>query len=291
MSKIKPGVRYDFNYLQHYCKDNGIILLKDYSNINVNIYTVIEGICVNCQNIFQKGMKPLCINGGMCKKCGIKLRMDKIKQTMLEKYGVEHALQNKKIIEKVKQHNLTTYGVENQFQSEKVKDKIKKTNLLKYGFEYPMQNREIREKTNQTNLVKYGVENPSQNSEVAEKASKNAYLSKAFTFPSGRIEKIQGYEHFMLNELLQQNIAEDDIIISRKDVPTIWYKDTNNKKRRYFVDCFIKSQNKCIETKSTWTAEKKKDCIFLKQQAVKDNGYKCEIWVYNSKGEKIECYK
>ena len=40
---------------------------------------------------------------------------------------------------------------------------------------------------------------------------------------------------------------------------------------------------------STWTA-KKKDCIFLKQRAVKDAGYKCEIWVYNTKGEKVECY-
>jgi hypothetical protein len=27
----------------------------------------------------------------------------------------------------------------------------------------------------------------------------------------------------------------------------------------------------------------------LKQKAVKDAGYNCEIWVYNSKGEKVEC--
>ena len=36
---------------------------------------------------------------------------------------------------------------------------------------------------------------------------------------------------------------------------------------------------------------KEKDCIFLKQQALKDAGYECEIWVYNKKGEKIECHK
>jgi hypothetical protein len=96
----------------------------------------------------------------------------------------------------------------------------------------------------------------------------------------------------MLSELLQQeNILEDDILVSRKEVPSVWYEDANGTKRRYFVDCFIKSQNRCIEVKSTWTAEKKKDCIFLKQQALKDAGYECEIWVYNSKGEKVECYK
>jgi hypothetical protein len=95
----------------------------------------------------------------------------------------------------------------------------------------------------------------------------------------------------MLNDLLQkENVPENDIVVNRKEVPNIWYKDANGKKHRYFVDCYIPSQKRCIEAKSTWTAKKKKDCIFLKQQAVKDAGYECEIWVYNSKGEKVETY-
>lgn len=53
----------------------------------------------------------------------------------------------------------------------------------------------------------------------------------------------------------------------------------NEKKHRYYVDCFIKSQNRCIEVKSIWTAEKGKDVIFLKQKVLKDAGYKCEIWI------------
>ena len=37
------------------------------------------------------------------------------------------------------------------------------------------------------------------------------------------------------------------------------------------------------------------DCAFLmrngvKQNALKNAGYECEIWVYNSKGEKVETY-
>jgi hypothetical protein len=133
------------------------------------------------------------------------------------------------------------------------------------------------------------IEHPCQNAEVSEKASKHAYKSKDYTCPSGRIERTQGYEHFMLNDLLQkEEVAEDDIIIKRSEVPSIWYEDTDGKKRRYFVDCFIKSQNRCIEAKSTWTAEKKKDCIYLKQQALKDAGYKCEIWIYGANGEIVE---
>jgi len=93
----------------------------------------------------------------------------------------------------------------------------------------------------------------------------------------------------MLNDLLQkENISEDDIIVSRSEVPSVWYEDLNGKKRRYFVDCFIKSQNRCIETKSTWTAEKKQDYIYVKQQALKVSGYKCEIWIYNANGQIVE---
>ena len=93
-----------------------------------------------------------------------------------------------------------------------------------------------------------------------------------------------------LNDLLfKENVSENDIIVNRSEVPIIWYEDDDGKKRRYFVDCFIKSQNRCIEVKSTWTAENKKDNIFKKQQAGKKLGYNYEIWIYNSKGEKVKC--
>jgi hypothetical protein len=91
--------------------------------------------------------------------------------------------------------------------------------------------------------------------------------------------------------LLKNDILEEDIINGCKNVPEIWYKDENNKKHRHYVDIFIPSQNRCIEVKSSWTAEKKKDYIFLKQQAGKELGYNYEIWVFNGKGEKVESYK
>ena len=77
------------------------------------------------------------------------------------------------------------------------------------------------------------------------------------------------------------------IITGSKNVPEIWYNDENGKKHRHYVDIFIPSQNKCIEVKSTWTAEKKKDNIYLKQQAAKDLGYQYEIWIYNRNFEKV----
>jgi hypothetical protein len=212
---------------------------------------------------------------------------DKMKSTNLERYGVEHAVQSEEIKDKIKKTNLEKYGFEYGLQNEGVKEKRRLSNLEKYGFENPLQREEIKEKSKKTCLNKYGVEYPSQNNEVYEKINKTSYYIKEYILPSGNIIKIQGYEHFALNDLLK-NINENDIITGCKNVPTIWYNDESGKKHRHFVDIFIPSQNKCIEVKSTWTFKKKIDCVFLKQNAAKELGHNYEIWVYNSKGEIVE---
>lgn len=124
-----------------------------------------------------------------------------------------------------------------------------------------------------------------------DKMSKNAYKLKHYILPSGNIIKVQGYEHYAYDELINiENINEEDISNGASNVPEIWYK-IDDKERRHYVDIYIPSQNRCIEVKSTWTAEKKKDNIFLKQQAGKELGYNYEIWIYDGKGKKVECYK
>ena len=168
--------------------------------------------------------------------------------------------------------------------------KAKATTLKRYGVENPMQSEEVKEKAKATNLDRYGVENPMQNAEISEKASNNAYKGKEYTWPSGDIINIQGYEKFALDELLKEGLSQHEIDTERTKVPTVWWYDESGKKHRYFVDIFIPSQNRCIEVKSTWTLEIKEDIVFIKQQAVKDAGLTCEIWVYNRKGERVKCY-
>jgi hypothetical protein len=237
---------------------------------------------------------------------------EKIKITNLEKYGVECVFQSEEIKQKIKETNVQNYGVECVFQSEEIKQKIKTTNQKNYGVEYIMQSSivrnkskatclknygvehqlnscKIKEKIKNTCLEKYGVENPHQDPEIAEKASKNSYRKKTYILPSGNELLCQGYEPLALNKLVKEdNILEEDIVTGCKNVPQIWYDDENGKKHRHYVDIYIPSQNRCIEVKSTWTAEKKKDNIYLKQNAAKELGYKYEIWIYNSKKELIE---
>jgi hypothetical protein len=215
----------------------------------------------------------------------------KIKNSNLSKHGVENVFQSNKIKEKIKNSNLQKYGVKNVMLLDEIKDRVKKTNLIKYGNECSLHSHQIKEQIRQNNYVKYGAEHPSQNSEIAEKMSNSAYLKKIYTLPSGKNVHVQGYEPFALDCLIQnEQIKEEDIVLGCKNVPTIWYIDELGKKHRHYVDIFIPSLNKCIEVKSTWTKEKKKDCIFLKQQAAKDLGYIYEIWVYDRKGNRTEIY-
>ena len=129
-----------------------------------------------------------------------------------------------------------------------------------------------------------------QNTEIMDLSSKNAYNKKTYSFSSGRIETIQGYENFAIDELIKNNISEDDIIIGAKNVPIIWYLDETDKKHRHYVDIYVKSLNKCIEVKSTWTFKKNHDIVLKKQEEGKKLGLEYEIWIYDQKGKKMDIF-
>lgn len=213
---------------------------------------------------------------------------NKIKKTCLEKYGVNYSWQNEDVKNKIKATNLIKFGVEYPTQNEEVKNKIKNVNNEKYGVDYPAQNNYVKLKTKKTNLQKYGVEYPIQNPEIMEKQVKLSYNKKFYLFPSGRIEMVQGYEPFALDDLiLNEKINELDIIVGVKNVPEIWYIDENNIEHRYYVDIYIPSQNKCIEVKSLYTYIKDEYINLLKKDAVLKLGYDFEFWIYDNKGNRV----
>ena len=196
MTKIKN--KYDFLRLETFCNENNINLLKDYKNIKITRDTMIEAMCLtpDCNGIINKTFRRLLDNGGCyCLKCVKNNSYNKIKNTSLKKYGVEHYFMSKDIIEKRKQTCLNKYGVEYTLQCKDIIQKRKKSCLEKYGFENPNQSKEVMDKRKKTNLEKYGVEHCLQSKDVIEKRKKT------------NIEKY-GVEYVTQNKEIIQNRKE-----------------------------------------------------------------------------------
>ena len=82
----------------------------------------------------------------------------KRKQTRIEKYGVEHHLQNVDILEKQHTTNINRYGVEFQSQRSDFKEKVSATSIEKRGVAFHTQDPLVQEKAKKTRLEKYGYE-------------------------------------------------------------------------------------------------------------------------------------
>lgn len=345
-------VRYDKDLLDTTLARDGATLVGEYAKLNRE--TKVKFVC-KCGKEGYKKFYNLVNNGGSyCKDCTCINSKNKIKESNLEKYGVEYPLQNKIIQskakitmierygvenavnsiiikDKIKATNIKKYGVEHTFQSEKVKYKIRKTNLERLGVEYPTQCKKVLEKSKTTCLKNYGVENPTQNKKIYtkiiktnlkkygvkctsqnkeviakaqqtnmikygavcslqnpiifEKAQKNSKCFKEYKMPSGEIRKVQGYEPFALDILLK-TYTEDQIKTDRKDVGRIAY-EIEGKSKYYFPDIAIPHENRIIEVKSTWTYKCKTDNIKQKSEATKAKGFVYEIWVFDSKGNRV----
>ncbi|MFW5847688.1 MAG: DUF7487 domain-containing protein [bacterium] len=156
-------------------------------NFNIKLYLYSYDIkdiptCRNCGNKLSNVNKFSFTNGfpDFCsKKCmySSKEVIDKRKNTLLKKYGVEHAIQSEKIKSKRKETNLKKYGVEHVTQLETVKNKIKNTLVDKYGVEHVSKIHGVREKIEETNLKKYGHISSFSN-KIIQNKYKNNLLDK-----------------------------------------------------------------------------------------------------------------
>ena len=101
----------------------------------------------------------------------IKAKMDK---TLMKNHGVKNANDlktkpSKPNIEKAKKTNLERYGVEHPLQNKEIRKKVAKTNLKKYGNVCSLQNEEVQREMRRKHFEEYVVEYPSQRPEVKEK--------------------------------------------------------------------------------------------------------------------------
>ena len=98
---------------------------------------------------------------------------EKIKQTCLEKNGVENPAQTEEVQQRMKQTLLERYGVEHPMKSEEIKERVYKVFIEKYGVKHVLQNPEIYKKFKQTSLERYGVEHPMKCEEIMKRCFDN----------------------------------------------------------------------------------------------------------------------
>ncbi len=132
--------------------------------------------CKKCANVQRKETNLEKYGGHPLQNKNV---MDKLKQTCLERHGVEHPIQNKEIHNKAKQTNLERFGFENAFQNKEIQDKQHQTNLERFGCESPFQNKEVQDKILQTNLERYGG-HPTQTKSVQDKRKLTCFNTYGF---------------------------------------------------------------------------------------------------------------
>ena len=151
--------------------------------------------------------------------------------------------------------NLDRFGVENTFQSEEKKQKIVETCIEKFGVKHPLQNTTIFERVNKKRTYK-------------------------MILPSGKIQNYQGYENVAISKLLSI-YEENDIVLDKCSMPTIWY-NFNGENKRYFPDIFIPKDKLIIEVKSTWTFKKDFEKNLAKRIGVINAYLKFQFWICNN---------
>ena len=89
-----------------------------------------------------------------CTKC---VKSEKTKFTNLEKYGVENVFQSEEIKKKRKDTMIERYDNEHALNVFEFKEKLKQTNNERFGCDYASQNEKIKQKIEETFLHNYGV--------------------------------------------------------------------------------------------------------------------------------------
>lgn len=200
--------------------------------------------------------------------------VEKVKKTCLEKYGVDNVSKNSKIVDKIKEKaNRPSH------EQAAINKKREDTCLEKYGVNHVIKSPKIIKLIRSNYNQKYGVDHPSQVSEIFEKMSKRGFSAKDYTFPSGKVVRIRGYEWKALDDLLKI-YDESEIEVKTTLIPKIKYTWEDQSVHYYYPDIFIKKENLLIEVKSTYTMQKDFVKNIRKAVATKELGYGFKFMVY-----------
>ena len=191
---------------------------------------------------------------------------EKRKATCLEKYGDEYVINSQYTRNKIKEK----LGVERPQYLDNYGEICRNSYIKNHGHEFK-HTEETIERIKATKIEKYG----------SVMAATSRY--REYTFPSGKVVKIQGYEDVALTKLLE-TYDENDLIVGRKNIEKIcgsflYLNPDNQREHIYYPDIFVKPEDKFIEVKSPFTYKAHERINALKRQCVIDRGFCFEFWI------------
>jgi hypothetical protein len=229
----------------------------------------------------------------------------KKEETCLKNHGTKWYFCKDEIYEKIRKTHFAKYGVNYPLQSTDIQAKIDKVFIEKMGVKRPMLSEQfgmwMLEKYGNENYVLtddykkkmvdlYGNESPMRCPELFRKAAASSYRRKKYI--NGKKEYyVLGYEPRCLDKLFQDGKLNTDVFAGEdKEIPFFEYncgkcvkcKNTSDNIHIYYPDVYIKSENRIIEVKSTWTLLLGMKNIYSKMLKVSEK-YVCELWVYDAK--------
>jgi hypothetical protein len=195
--------------------DNILIYTKNISDIRFpykvwhwvnnesNYITCYCGRRVSEKMNWREGYKKYCSN-----KCSANSQetKDKLKNTSLEKWGVEHYSKTIEYVQKVKNTSIERFGVDNYAKTSDFIEKSKKTFLSKWGVDSFTKTSEYLEKSKKTSLINWGVDFPIQ-SDIIKERIKNSNIKK---YGVSHIFESNNYRDLNFNISLNPNYISYD---------------------------------------------------------------------------------
>lgn len=169
------------------------------------------------------------------------------KKTMLERYGVEHALQNDAFLKKSQDTCMKHYGVNNPLQSEEIKHRVRNTCMTKYSVDNPSKSESVKSKIKDTFIKHYGVDNPMKVDYLVEKQRDSTERSCGSRFA---LQSESGKQH--LAETVQKKYGVKGASCTF-DVPEIRKKINDSMIRKY--------GNTQISKTQYWRTKVQESCI------------------------------
>jgi len=101
----------------------------------------------------------------------------------------------------------------------------------------------------------------------------------------GETIKVQGYERFVVPVLIEK-YGRDDVLVGFEIKPIEY--ELNGELKKYYPDIYIKSENKIVEVKSTYTFDYDKEKNLAKREGCIKRGFGFEFYIWDKKGMKIK---